>query len=117
MKVNVFFILIAFFVMIIPISFAHTNAQSEETLNTVPEPPADLIAITNLPINLSWTASTDPSSQTPVTHYSIERSTDDGKTWDVLSANIATTKPYNHVKAETITYTDEVPQPYIQVMW
>ena len=106
MKVNVFFILIAFFVMIIPISFAHTNAQSEETLNTVPEPPADLIAITNLPINLSWTASTDPSSQTPVTHYSIERSTDDGKTWDVLSANIATTKPYNHVKAETITYTD-----------
>ena len=44
MKVNVFFILIAFFVMIIPISFAHTNAQSEETLNTVPEPPADLIA-------------------------------------------------------------------------
>ena len=106
MKFNVFFVLIVFLVMIIPISLAHTNAQSEETLSIVPEPPTNLIAITNLPINLSWTASPDTSSQTPVTHYSIERSTDGGKTWDVLSTSIDITKPYNHVKAETITYTD-----------
>ena len=88
MKFNVFFVLIVFLVMIIPISLAHTNAQSEETLSIVPEPPTNLIAITNLPINLSWTASPDTSSQTPVTHYSIERSTDGGKTWDVLSTSI-----------------------------
>ena len=106
MKFNVFFVLIVFLVMIIPISLAHTNAQSEETLSIVPEPPTNLIAITNLPINLSWIASPDTSSQTPVTHYSIERSTDGGKTWDVLSTSIDITKPYNHVKAETITYTD-----------
>ena len=106
MKFNVFFVLIVFLVMIIPISLAHTNAQSEETLSIVPEPPTNLIAITNLPINLSWIASPDTSSQTPVTHYSIERSTDSGKTWDVLSTSIDITKPYNHVKAETITYTD-----------
>ena len=53
MKFNVFFVLIVFLVMIIPISLAHTNAQSEETLSIVPEPPTNLIAITNLPINLS----------------------------------------------------------------
>ena len=106
MKFNVFFVVTVFLVMIIPISLAHTNAQSEETLLTIPDTPTNLIAVTNLPINLSWTASPDPSSQAPVTHYSIERSNNGGKTWDLLSQNIGITKPYNHVKAETITYTD-----------
>ena len=106
MKFNVFFVLIVFLVMIIPISLAHTNAQSEETLLTIPDTPTNLIAVTNLPINLSWTASPDPSSQAPVTHYSIERSNNGGETWDVISLRIEITKPYSHVKAETITYTD-----------
>ena len=106
MKFNVFLVLTAFLVMIIPISFEQTNAQSEETLNMVPEPPGSLIAVTNVPINLSWIVSPDPSSQVPVTHYSIERSNNGGKTWDLLSQSIGITKPYNHVKAETITYTD-----------
>ena len=106
MKFNVFFVVTIFLVMTIPISLAHTNAQSEETFNRVPEQPLNLIAITNLPIIVSWNASSDPSSQTPVTHYSIERSNDGGKTWDVISLRIEITKPYSHVKAETITYTD-----------
>jgi len=106
MKFNVFFVVTVFLVMIIPISLAHTNAQSEETLFTIPDTPTNLIAVTNLPINLSWTASPDPSSQTPVTHYSIERSNNGGETWDVISLRIEITKPYSHVKAETITYTD-----------
>ena len=106
MKFNVFFVVTVFLVMIIPISLAHTNAQSEETLLTIPDTPTNLIAVTNLPINLSWTASPDPSSQTPVTHYSIERSNNGGETWDVISLRIEITKPYSHVKAETITYTD-----------
>ena len=106
MKFNMFLVLTAFLVMIIPISFEQTNAQSEETLNMVPEPPGSLIAVTNVPINLSWIVSPDPSSQAPVTHYSIERSNNGGKTWDLLSQSIGITKPYNHVKAETITYTD-----------
>ena len=106
MKFNVFFVVTVFLVMIIPISLAHTNAQSEETLLTIPDTPTNIIAVTNLPINLSWTASSDPSSQAPVTHYSIERSNNGGKTWDVISLRIEITKPYSHVKAETITYTD-----------
>ena len=106
MKFNVFFVVTVFLVMIIPISLAHTNAQSEETLLTIPDTPTNLIAVTNLPINLSWTASSDPSSQAPVTHYSIERSNNGGETWDVISLRIEITKPYSHVKAETITYTD-----------
>ena len=106
MKFNVFFVVTVFLVMIIPISLAHTNAQSEETLFTIPDTPTNLIAVTNLPINLSWTASSDPSSQAPVTHYSIERSNNGGETWDVISLRIEITKPYSHVKAETITYTD-----------
>jgi len=106
MKFNVFFVVTVFLVMIIPISLAHTNAQSEETLLTIPDTPTNLIAVTNLPINLSWTASPDPSSQAPVTHYSIERSNNGGETWDVISLRIEITKPYSHVKAETITYTD-----------
>ena len=106
MKLNLIFILSAFLVMVIPMSFTEINAQTEINLNIVPDPPENLIAITNIPINLSWNASADPSSQRPVTHYSIERSNDDGKTWYVLSPNIDITKPYNHVKAETITYTD-----------
>jgi len=106
MKFNVFFVVTVFLVMIIPISLAHTNAQSEETLFTIPDTPTNLIAVTNLPINLSWTASPDPSSQAPVTHYSIERSNNGGETWDVISLRIEITKPYSHVKAETITYTD-----------
>ena len=106
MKFNVFFVVTVFLVMIIPISLAHTNAQSEETLLTIPDTPTNLIAVTNLPINLSWTASPDPSSHAPVTHYSIERSNNGGKTWDVISLRIEITKPYSHVKAETITYTD-----------
>ncbi len=106
MKFNAFFILIAFLVMIIPVSISQINAQSEGTMTTVPEPPGNLTATTNLPIILFWNASADPSSQTQVTHYSIERSSDDGRTWDILSGNIDITKPYNHVKAETITYTD-----------
>ena len=61
MKFNVFFVVTVFLVMIIPISLAHTNAQSEETLFTIPDTPTNLIAFTNLPINLSWTASPDPS--------------------------------------------------------
>ena len=106
MKFNVFFVVTVFLVMIIPISLAHTNAQSEETLLTIPDTPTNLIAVTNLPINLSWTASPDPSSQAPVTHYSIERSNNGGETWDVISLRIEITKPYSHAKAETITYTD-----------
>ena len=106
MKFNVFFVVTVFLVMIIPISLAHTNAQSEETLLTIPDTPTNLIAVTNLPINLSWTASPDPSSQAPVTHYSIERSNNGGETWDVISLRTEITKPYSHVKAETITYTD-----------
>ena len=106
MKFNMFFVLIAFSVMIVPISFAQANAQSEEILMTFPNAPGNLTAITNLPIILFWNASADPSSQTPITHYSIERSDNGGITWDVLSANIDITKPYNHLKAETITYTD-----------
>ena len=106
MKFNVFFVVTVFLVMIIPISLAHTNAQSEETLFTIPDTPTNLNAVTNLPINLSWTASSDPSSQAPVTHYSIERSNNGGETWDVISLRIEITKPYSHVKAETITYTD-----------
>ena len=106
MKFNVFFVVTVFLVMIIPISLAHTNAQSEETLLTIPDTPTNLIAVTNLPINLSWTASPDPSSQAPVTHYSIERSNNGDKTWDVISLRTEITKPYSHVKAETITYTD-----------
>ena len=106
MKFNVFFVVTVFLVMIIPISLAHTNAQSEETLLTIPDTPTNLIAVTNLPINLSWTASPDPSSQTPVTHYSIERSNNGGETWDVISLRTEITKPYSQVKAETITYTD-----------
>ena len=88
MKFNAFFILIAFLVMIIPVSISQINAQSEGTMTTVPEPPGNLTATTNLPIILFWNASADPSSQTQVTHYSIERSSDDGRTWDILSGNI-----------------------------
>ena len=92
--------------MIIPTALAATNSESEEILTVVPESPVDLLGVSNLPISLSWTASPDPSFQIPVTHYSIERSNDGGSTWNVLSANIDTTKPYNHVKAETLTFID-----------
>ena len=106
MKFNALFVLTALFVMIIPTAFAQTDNNEVETLSIVPKPPTDLVAISNLPINLSWTASPDPSSHIPVTHYSIERSGDSGSTWYVIATNVDISNAYNHEKAVTIDYVD-----------
>ena len=106
MRFTIYFVLIAVLIMTVSSVLEKTNAESEETLTAAPDAPTNLVAITNLPINLSWTASPDPSSQIPVTHYSIERSTNGGITWNLLSGNIGITEPYNHIKAELITYID-----------
>ena len=106
MKFNAFYVLTALFVMIIPTAFAQTDNNEVETLSIIPKPPTDLIAISNLPINLSWTASPDPSSHIPVTHYSIERSDNSGSTWYVIATNVDISNAYNHEKAVTIDYVD-----------
>ena len=71
----------------IPYSFALTGV--------LPAAPTNLAATTTDPIVLTWTASPDPDPNSPVLHYSIERSTD-GTNWTTLSANIG----------NVVTYTD-----------
>ena len=104
MKSALLLVIAVLLVITTPAVLAQTDTEGE-VLTGVPMAPTNFVATTSLPIDLSWTASDDPSSDTPVTHYSIERS-DDGVTWYVLSANIDITKPYNHEKAVTINYVD-----------
>ena len=47
-----------------------------------PSAPTNLVATTGATIGLTWTASSDPHPNTPVTHYSLERSSDAGANWD-----------------------------------
>ena len=86
MRFGAIFVLVALLAVTTPVIFA--EELSLEMVLEVPAPPTNLIASSGLPIDLSWTASPEPNPDTPVTHYSIERSVNGGVTWSVLSANI-----------------------------
>ena len=86
MKFGAIFVLVALLAVTTPVIFA--EEPSSEMILEVPAAPTNLIASSGLPIDLSWTASPEPNPNTPLTHYSIERSVNGGVTWSVLSANI-----------------------------
>ena len=86
MRFGAIFVLVALLAVTTPVIFA--EELSLEMVLEVPAPPTNLIASSGLPIDLSWTASPEPNPNTPLTHYSIERSVNGGVTWSVLSANI-----------------------------
>ncbi len=68
-----------------------SNTASAITLNTVPTPPTGLTATANLlQINLSWNSPTD-NGGSAMTGYMIERSTDDGYTWNTIVSNTGNT--------------------------
>lgn len=69
-----------------------SNTQITAVYKTVPQFPTGLIATAASPmqVNLSWSAPTD-NGGSPITGYTIERSTDDGSTWSTISANTGST--------------------------
>ena len=77
--------------------------------NTVPGPPTALTAIPKMPpqIILSWSAPSDNGS-TPLLGYMIERSTDNGTSWNTIiqnTNNTATTFTDSHLKpVKTYSY-------------
>ena len=86
MKFGAIFVLVALLAVTTPVIFA--EEPSSEMILEVPAAPTNLIASSGLPIDLNWTASQEPNPDTPVTHYSIERSVNDGVSWNILSANV-----------------------------
>ena len=86
MRFGAIFVLVALLAVTTPVIFA--EELSLEMVLEVPAPPTNLIASSGLPIDLNWTASQEPNPDTPVTHYSIERSVNDGVSWNILSANV-----------------------------
>ena len=86
MRFGAIFVLVALLAVTTPVIFA--EEPSSEMILEVPAAPTNLIASSGLPIDLNWTASQEPNPDTPVTHYSIERSVNDGVSWNILSANV-----------------------------
>jgi YVTN family beta-propeller protein len=69
-----------------------SNTASATTLNAVPTPPTGLSAtvVSTSQINLGWNSPSD-NGGTPVTSYMLERSTNDGSTWNTIVSNTDST--------------------------
>ncbi|HEU5488241.1 MAG TPA: fibronectin type III domain-containing protein [Candidatus Nitrosotalea sp.] len=85
-----------------------SNVASATTLNTVPSSPTNLAATgKKTHIDLSWTIPID-NGGTPIIGYVIQRSTDNGTTWDTIVQNTnstGTTYTDSHLKpVQTYTY-------------
>ena len=93
MRFGAIFVLVALLAVTTPVIFA--EELSLEMVLEVPAPPTNLIASSGLPIDLNWTASQEPNPDTPVTHYSIERSVNDGVSWNILSANVGNVQNFS----------------------
>ncbi|MDC8453561.1 MAG: fibronectin type III domain-containing protein, partial [Candidatus Nitrosotalea sp.] len=69
-----------------------SNTQITAVYKTVPQFPTGLTATvaSSTQINLSWSAPTD-NGGSPITGYTIERSSDSGTTWSTISSNTRST--------------------------
>src|SRR3989442_1138457 len=85
-----------------------TTKSKPRTDTAVPLPPTRLVTpfVSSSQITISWNAPPNDGGS-PITGYKIERSTDDGTTWNIIVANTASTTTWYsnyHLLAST-TYT------------
>ena len=85
-----------------------TTKSKPGTDTAVPLPPTGLATpfVSSSQISISWHAPLNDGGS-PITGYKIERSTDDGTTWNVIVANTASTRTWysNYHLSESTTYT------------